>query len=154
MKIQKTIKYSIVVFAVVVILGLVINSFGKNTFLLNEMVKTLVDTAKETEGIEVLDTRYDYGKLTGNGNGIEYYGAILVKASSENDVIKLVEELESHYETADYCLQTDGVVDEEYVRGVHYMVDEDVFEKFSGNLYSVYFLTTNEDSNMFDPKGH
>ena len=43
MKIQKAIKYSIVVLAVVVILGLVINSFGKNTFLLNEMVKTLYD---------------------------------------------------------------------------------------------------------------
>lgn len=139
---------------VVVILGIIINFFGKNTFILNEMVNTLVDSANKEEGIEVLDKRSDYGKLVGNGNGIEYYGAILVKASSENDVVRLVENVKENYEIVGYHLQADRVVDEKFLRGVYYMVDEGIFEEFSGQLYSVYFFTTHEDSNLFDPKGH
>ena len=118
------------------------------------MVKQLADTVKKADGIEILDIRSDYGKLVGNGNGIEYYGAVLVKASSEEDVQKVVAELKDDYEVIRYREQMDKVVDAEYLPGVYYMVEDYVFELSADSLYSIYFITTHEDSNMLDPKGH
>lgn len=154
MKIKSIIKWSIFLVIIVAFLGLFINFFGRNTFLLNGMVKQLADTAKKADGIEILDTRSDYGKLVGNGNGIEYYGAVLVKASSEEDVQKVVAELKDDYEVIRYREQTDKVVDAEYLPGVYYMVEDYVFEQSADSLYSIYFIMTHEDSNLLDPKGH
>lgn len=155
MKNKKAIKLFISILVAVVFLGMVVNFFGKNALLLNGMVNTLVNTAKEADGIEILDTRSDYGKLVGNGNGIQYYGAILVKASSEEDVQNLVEKLKGEYERVGYRLQTDRVVDAEYLPGVYYMVEDYVFEISEGCLYSVHFFNSyHEDSNLLDIKGH
>lgn len=150
---KKTIKHSIIFVVSIVMLGFFLNFFGRNTFLLNGMVKQLVDTAKGSEGIEVLDSRSNYGKLVGNGNGIEYYGAVLVKASSEEDVQKVVAELKEDYDVIRYREQSDKVVDAEYLPGVYYMVEDYVFEQSVDSLYSIYFITTHEDSNLLDMKG-
>ena len=82
------------------------------------------------------------------------YGAILIRTSSEEKVINLVEELEDAYEIVGYSEQMDREIDSVFWKGDFEKVSDDVFDECADSLYRVYFFTTHEDSNLFDPKGH
>lgn len=151
---KKIVKYMLIVIGVVGVIIFLIGFWGRNVFILEDMITKLVETANRTEGVEVLDQCSDYGKLVGNGNGVEYYGAILIRTSSEEKVINLVEELEDAYEIVGYSEQTDREIDSVFWKGDFEKVSDDVFDECAGSLYRVYFFTTHEDSNLFDPKGH
>ena len=46
--------------------------------LLRGFVSDLKSELRAAEGIEIIETVSEYGKLNGNGNGINFFGAVLV----------------------------------------------------------------------------
>ena len=79
----KIIRTAGILLLVLLILGTVIALlFYWNSFILRGLVSDFKSELRAAEGIEIVETVSDYGKLNGNGNGINYFGAVLVKVDN------------------------------------------------------------------------
>ena len=61
-------------------------SFGRNCFISSKLMNSFQSTIEQNTDIEIIDEQSTYGKLNGNGNGINYFGAVLVKSESSKDI--------------------------------------------------------------------
>ena len=52
---------------------------NRNAKILRSMVREFSRTISET-GAKVVETKSVYGKLNGNGNGINYFGAVSIRS--------------------------------------------------------------------------
>ena len=75
---------------VILLIGIPLYINIQNNIIADNTKKELLNT-KLPNNTEIVDSISVVGKLTGNGNGMQYFGAILVKT----DLSK--EELEEHY---------------------------------------------------------
>ena len=92
--------WSIIIIAVI-LLALAIGTWAaysagyigvnRNAKILRSMVREFSRTISGT-GAKVVETKSVYGKLNGNGNGINYFGAALVRIDSVKDIDLLIGE--------------------------------------------------------------
>jgi hypothetical protein len=71
----------------------------RNLFaLMDEFVGTICDVATA----DIIESKSVYGKLNGNGNGIQYFGVVLVAKDSIKDVDSLISILDDKFEIEDF----------------------------------------------------
>ena len=99
-----------------------------------------------------METKSVCGKLNGNGNGINYFSAVLIKAD-EVEVKALVEALETEFEVAKYYLQEDGKI--ATIHNEHGRLEYETALENGKTYYTVYVFDSKiAGSNPLDPKGH
>lgn len=126
----------------------------KNKYLLEDMTERLTTAIEEAQSVELIEVQSVYGKLNGNGNGIQYYGTVLVKTSSEDNVKEIVESLSDQYEELNYCIQESSAVQSKYLEHVTVEYEYSLMES-EEEYYSIYFYVSHhENSNLLDIDGH
>ncbi len=89
-------KLRIIIFCAVVLIALGMLSIPLiNNFQADKLRKQLLDMALP-EKTEIVESISNAGKISGNGNGMQYFGAILIKSELSLD------ELQAHYTAVDW----------------------------------------------------
>jgi hypothetical protein len=139
-----------IIMLVLLVLGTVIALlFYWNSFILRGLVSDFKSELRAAKGIEIVETVSDYGKLNGNGNGINYFGAVLVKVDNP-DVLDTLVSLNKDFDVMDYYKQEKREIDLNYAEHAHLS-----FENLSPDYYVVWFYQGEHPmSNPLDIKGH
>lgn len=143
----------IVVLVCGVLLGNVIKPESQNAKNLNELMEEFVGAIEEFDSeIKIVETKSVYGNLCGNGNKINYFGAVLVEKDSIKDIDALIASLDNDFEFVAYCDQKTQKVEYKYLERSNPSYETDV----SGGEYAsiIFFNSRHENSNMFDILGH
>ena len=120
-----------------------------NSILLRGFVSDFKSEIRAAEGIEIVETVSDYGKLNGNGNGINYFGAVLVKVEDPGVLDTLVS-LNRDFDVINYYKQEKREIDLNYAEHAHLS-----FENLSPDYYVVWFYqSSHPHANLLDIKGH
>ncbi len=137
--------------AVLIISSALFTFLNWNNFILKGF-ETDFEKAVKAEGFEILETQSVYGKLNGNGNGINYFSAVLIKAD-EDEVKALVQGLETEFEVAKYYKQED--IEIATVHNEHGRLKYETALNENETYYTVYVFESDiKGSNLLDPKGH
>ena len=146
----KIIRTAGILLLVLLVLGTVIALlFYWNSFILRGFVSDFKSELRAAEGIEIIETVSEYGKLNGNGNGINFFGAVLVKAE-DPDVLDALVSLNKDFELLDYYKQEKREIDLKYAQYAHLS-----FENLSPDYYVVWFYqSSHPHANLLDIKGH
>ena len=125
----------------------------QNTHNLNEFTDDFKDKIAEFDsGIQIVETASVYGNLCGNGNKINYFGAVLVEKESLKDVDELIAVLDNDFEFVAYCDQKTQKVEYKYLERSNPSYETDVSD---GEYVSIMFFNSwHENSNMLDLAGH
>lgn len=108
---------------------------------------------KAADGITFQEIQSTYGKLSGNGNGIQFFGAALVSAESEEQVRQLVAELDEDFEVVGYTRQKNRVISSKFLE--HQTLYFSTLDVSNGECYQIYFFVSDSPySNPFDVRGH
>jgi len=108
---------------------------------------------KDCEELEIIDSKSACGKISGNGNGMEFYGAVLVKAECEEDVEELVSSIDDDYNKVGYYIQADKQIDASPIDG-HIFLEYESFPNDGKTYYTVYYFTSHKLSTEFDIRAH
>lgn len=123
-----------------------------NPSILRGLVNDLESEIEATEGIELIETQSAYGKLNGNGNGFNYFGAALVKADDTAVLDELIKKLDTGFEIVGYEAQSGTKI------GIKYLERHDLYyeiEPSADGYYTVYFYNSSHPhTNPLDPNGH
>ena len=153
-KSKKIITFSVIgviAAAVLITLSAIFAFLNWNGFILKGFEADF-EKAVQAEGFEILETKSVYGKLNGNGNGINYFSAALIKAD-EKDVEALIQALEAEFEVAKYYLQEDEKI--ATIHNEHFPLEYEVSLNENETYYTVYVFESGiKGSNPLDPKGH
>ena len=84
----------------------------KNARILSNLLQDFTDAISQEI---IVETKGVYGKLNGNGNGIQYFGAALVKKTDIADLDALLKELNGIFETVSAAEQTGQKIDSSYL---------------------------------------
>ena len=125
----------------------------QNTHNLNEFTDDFEDKIAEFDSdIQIVETASVYGNLCGNGNKINYFGAVLVEKESIKDIDALIATLDNDFEFVSYCDQKTQKVEYKYLERSNPAYETDV----SGGEYVsiMFFNSSHENSNTFDLAGH
>ena len=137
--------------AVLIISSALFTFLNWNNFILKDFEADF-EKAVKAEGFEILETKSVCGKLNGNGNGINYFSAVLIKAD-ENEVKALVQGLETEFEVAKYYLQED--IEIATIHNEHGRLEYETALNENETYYTVYVFESGiKGSNLLDPKGH
>ena len=137
--------------AVLIISSALFTFLNWNNFILKGFEADF-EKAVKAEGFEILETKSVCGKLNGNGNGINYFSAVLIKAD-ENEVKALVQGLETEFEVAKYYLQED--IEIATIHNEHGRLEYETALNENETYYTVYVFESGiKGSNLLDPKGH
>ena len=155
---KKSAKVLIVSIAAVVLLvsGVVAFFFGinQNSLISRKLTKDLKSQIKDNESFEIVDSVSVCGKLVGNGNGMQFYGAVLVESHSETDVSEFVDSLGSEFEVVGYCVQTDSQIKTDALNG-HFYSQYENFPNDGKTYYTIYYFNSNHKySTDFDIRAH
>lgn len=153
-KTKKIITFSVIgviAAAVLITLSAIFAFLNWNGFILKGFEADF-EKAVKAEEFEILETKSVYGKLNGNGNGINYFSAVLIKAD-ENEVKALIQVLEAEFEVAEYYLQENGKI--ATVHNEHAPLGYETALEAGETYYTVYVFESGiKGSNPLDPKGH
>lgn len=125
----------------------------QNNHNLNEFTDDFKDKIAEFDSdIQIVETASVYGNLCGNGNKINYFGAVLVEKESLEDIDELIAVLDNDFEFVAYCDQKMQKVEYIYLERFNPSYETDV----SGGEYVsiMFFNSWHENTNMFDIAGH
>ena len=125
---------------------------GRNYFISSKLMNSFQSTIEQNTDIEIIDEQSTYGKLNGNGNGINYFGAVLVKSESSKDIEIIISELERQYDIVGYTKQTQADINCYLLE--HVSLSFDVSLDDNENYYCIYYFDSSEKSNFFDIRGH
>ncbi len=143
---KKVTKILIIVFLVIVLaailtIGTIALINNSNSSNLSTMVDNFNNTIKKEINGDVIEIKSIYGKLNGNGNGIQYFGSALIEKSSIENLDQLLAELESKFEIVGILEQNDRLINSKYLqhKSLHYNYNFD-----QGREYvSVFFYNSN-----------
>jgi len=150
---MKKIGIIIAVVLVVAVFAAVFVFATQNYRLLWSKVKDMRSIIKSYENIELIETKSVYGKLNGNGNGIDFFGAALVTADSEESVKALTALLDEKFWAAEYSIQTEKEIKTKYLVHEKLSFDYD-FDESDDTYYLVFFFENDKRANLMDLKGH
>lgn len=123
-----------------------------NPTILRGLVNDLESEIESAEGIELIETQSAYGKLNGNGNGFNYFGAALVKTDDPALLDELIKKLDTSFEIAGYTSQTGTKIENKYLDrpDLYYETEPD-----GDGYYTVYFFNSSHPrTNPLDPNGY
>lgn len=123
-----------------------------NPSILRGLVNDLESEIEATEGIELIETQSAYGKLNGNGNGFNYFGAALVKADDTAVLDELIKKLDTGFEIVGYEAQRGTKIEIKYLE--HHDLYYEI-EPSADGYYTVYFYNSSHPkTNPLDLKGY
>ncbi len=127
--------------------------FGaSNRLLLNTMMDTFTETVSAATDDGILEAKGIYGKLNGNGNGIQYFGAALVKKDSVSDPDALISALKEDFEIVEITGQTGVRIESKYLE--HTTLSYDTEPGEGEYLTILFFNSSHPASNNTDLAGH
>lgn len=135
------------VFAAVYFMG------KKNENNLNILMDVFSSTISEHADADIIETKSVYGKLNGNGNGIQYFGAVLIRKDSIKDVVSLVEKLDLQFEIVEYCVQDECDISSKYLEHKTLKYDSPI-DADSEYISIIFFNSNHPDSCFLDIAGH
>ncbi len=136
---------------VVVVFAVLLLCLG-NAINLSILMGNFTGTVSDYASGEILELKSVYGKLNGNGNGTQYFGAALLKAESVKDLDALVAALEEKFEVVEVLEQQGAKIESRHL--------EHRELKFTAALdqntayIAVCFYDSTRNSNPLDIAGH
>ena len=124
-----------------------------NTLLLFQMDNTFTSAINNNNDIALIETQSVCGKLNGNGNGIQFFGAALITTQSKTDLDLLVQQLSSKYDIVQYAVQTGSKIETTYLEHASLQFDSDA-SNIDGAYIVYYYNSTHYLSNDWDLVGH
>ena len=124
-----------------------------NNFILYKLDRTAVNIISSNPDLEILDKVSCYGKLNGNGNGTQFFGAFLVYAKSKTAMESVVNEMLLHFEIADFAQQDNNEIHVKYLehRNLQFTFTDDMHDSY----YIIYYFNSRHPlSNKFDLLGY
>lgn len=152
MKNSKILKYLLISVAFVLIVGAIATFMFRNLFISNDLIDKFENEISSYEGIEIIESQQTYGKLNGNGNGINYFGAVLLKADSTDSLDKIVSKLSNKYDIVEYNRQTSSQIDSYLLEHKSLSFDKSINP--DEEYYCIYYFHSSDKSNSFDVAGH
>lgn len=124
----------------------------KNENNLNILMEVFLGTISEYADADIIETKSFYGKLNGNGNGIQYFGCVLIQKDSINDVVSLVEKLDLQFEIVEYCVQDESDISSKYLEHKKLRYDS-LIDANSEYISIMFFNSKHPDSDFLDEAG-
>ncbi len=125
----------------------------KNENNLNILMEVFSGTISEYADADIIETKSVYGKLNGNGNGIQYFGSVLISKNSVEDIDSLVEKLEIQFEIVEYCVQDESDISSKYLEHKKLKYDSPI-DADSEYISIMFFNSKHPDSDFLDVAGH
>jgi len=126
----------------------------QNQAILDGMMTQFLDTLTSMDGVTIVETKAVYGKLNGNGNGIQYFGAALLQLNPTH-LSRVIDALEQHFECADGWEQTGQKIDSRYLEHRSLSYDTVVPADSPASYITVcFFNSRHPDSIEWDIAGH
>lgn len=158
MKISKNKMVMYLVLSMLLIGTITISAVGYITNVKNEEnLKTLMNQfthiISESVNGDIVEAKSVYGKLNGNGNGIQYFGIVLIDNASVNNIEHLIAELDDQFEIVEYFEQSESEIDSKYLE--HKKLEYDTQIRKDGKYISIYFYNSiNPESDLRDVMGN
>ncbi len=86
----------IMLISVIIVTGIIVLT-SWNPSILRGLVNDFEMEIESADGIELIETQSAYGKLNGNGNGFNYFGAALVKTDDPALLDELIQKLDTNF---------------------------------------------------------
>ncbi len=80
-------KYKVAIFLIIFLVALILLPRIINDLTAKSLLNKLMEV-KLPNKTKLIDTAYNAGKVLGNGNGMQYYGAILIESDLKYDNLK------------------------------------------------------------------
>ncbi len=125
----------------------------KNEKNLDVLMDVFLSTISEFSGSDIIESKSVYGKLNGNGNGIQYFGIALIHKDSIKDIDSLVAKLDTQFEIVDYCIQEKSEISSKYLEHRKLKYDTNIYDEIEYISIS-FFNTKHPDSDFLDEAGH
>ena len=125
-----------------------------NDILSGSMTRSFRREIKQSTAVQLIETVSVCGKLNGNGNGMNYFGAALVTSDTAEDVDALVAELEEKFENVGSTLQEGTQVNVSYLEHSTLFFDEAAFQDDQAYYCIYYYVHEHPYSNIFDIRGY
>ncbi len=126
---------------------------NKNEKILDSLVDVFTNTISDSTGTDIIEEKSVYGKLNGNGNGIQYFGIVLLHKDSVENIDSLISELDAQFEFVGYSAQKDSEISSKYLEHRKLKFDTVVAEETE--YISIYFFNSwHPDSDLLDIAGH
>jgi len=126
----------------------------RNQTILDDMTAQFVDILTGMDGVTVVETKAVYGKLNGNGNGIQYFGAALLTVDPAR-IPAILAALEQDFECSEGWEQTRQAIVSRYLE--HRSLSYDTVIPAEGETSYVticFFNSQHPDSIEWDIRGH
>jgi len=125
----------------------------KNERICKTLTDEFVSIISASDNAKILETKSAHGKLNGNGNGTQYFGAVLAEKNSINNLDGLIAELSYKFEIVEWCEQTSKQIDSKYLE--HFNLEYDINIPNECDYITIYFFNSSHpDSSVFDLSGH
>jgi len=124
----------------------------KNMRILSNLLEDFSDTISEKTQAKLVESKGVYGKLNGNGNGIDYFGAVLLNKADVADLDALLVLLEEDFEIVGVLEQKSQKVESNHLQHRSLSYKTPIAE--DSQYLTVYFYTHHPDSDLRDPAGH
>lgn len=147
------------VLAIAVVFGGIYAAFfvfprHRNQAILDDMTAQFVDILTGMDGVTVVETKAVYGKLNGNGNGIQYFGAALLTVDPAR-IPAILAALEQDFECSEGWEQTGQTIVSRYLEHRSLSYDTVIPADGDESYVSIYFFNSHHpDSIEWDIWGH
>ncbi|MBQ7603841.1 MAG: hypothetical protein IJU75_02695 [Clostridia bacterium] len=154
MKTKKIFKIAIPCLSLVIGLLILFSAiFGLwNNVLLNNMEKEVRNAIDDY--LEVIEVKSVCGKLNGNGNGMNFLTAVLVRAGSvdDSDLKKAADELSDKYENVECYIASDNLISSRHLQ--HTQLRFDSIPENGKNIVIVVYQSQIKGESMIDYRAH
>ena len=158
MKISKNMMVMYLVLSILLVGTITISAVGyirnvKNEENLKTLMNQFTHIISESVNGEIVEAKSVYGKLNGNGNGIQYFGIVLIDNASANNIDHLIAELDDQFEIVEYFEQSESEIDSKYLE--HKKLEYDTQIREDDKYISICFYNSiNPESDLRDVMGH
>lgn len=154
MKNIKRILLVAVLVPIVAVVLLFVSTFINHNFIIRmSLTSDFEEIITENTDFEIIDSESTHGKLCGNGNGINFFGSVVVKTNSEEELKKLLPLLDEKFEIVGYQLQKGNKIDSPLIENTTLEYDASLDERQT--YYTIYYFNgSHEYSYDFDIRGH
>ena len=126
---------------------------NRNQRNLNALMKEFKATISEYASSDIIEEQSVYGKLNGNGNGIQYFGAVLVREDAVEDVDALLAELDETFEIVECIEQNESTIVSRHLQ--HRTLTYDTPITSENTYVSICFYNSKHPkSSLWDLAGH
>lgn len=122
---------------------------------LNQMVGKFEEELENFEGVQIVEKQAVYGKLNGNGNGIQYFGAFLLENDSNVDWDGIEKKLDEEFELIERIELTSSDIYSKYLEHQELRFQTNIDQE-NKNEYIVYcfFNSRSLNDDLNDIEGH